>query len=69
MKKMSKCAAKAVDRCQKFCGLRFQHEGIVPQPHPNSQKKHRMHFPLLLFPLDLNHIQIELPIFVRFHRH
>lgn len=68
MKKMSKCAAKAVDRHQKYRDLRFQHEGIVPQPDLNSQKKYRMHFPLLLFPLDLNHIQIELPIFVRFHR-
>ena len=31
MKKMSKCAAKAVDRHQKYRDLRFQHEGIVPQ--------------------------------------
>ena len=60
---MSKCAAKVGDSHKVFCGLRFRYEGIVPQPDRNNQKKHRMYSLLLLFLLDLNHIQIELPIF------
>ena len=30
MRKMSKCAAKAVGRQQKYYALHFQREGIVP---------------------------------------
>ena len=68
MKKMSKYAAKAVGKLQKYHGPHFQHAGIEPQPDPNSQKKHRKHSPQLLFGLAFHHIQTELPIFEHFHR-
>ena len=67
MRKMSKCAAKAVGRQQKYYALHFQREGIVLQPYPSNQKKQKMYFPVVSFLMELNRNQIALPIFGHFH--
>ncbi len=67
MRKMSKCAAKAVGRQQKYYAPHFQREGIVLQSDPSNRKKPKMYFPVVSFLMALNRTQIALPIFVHFH--
>ena len=67
MRKMSKCAAKAVGRQHKYYAPHFQREGIVLQSAPSNRKNPKMYFPVVSFLMALKRTQIALPIFLHFH--